>query len=100
MEEPPFWEVRTEGTLRGRDRWDPAFWAALSLLVHPPWGQSHTRPVASGPGTSGLEGQGLPWGFPGGTHGKEPPANTGDVRDTGVILRSERFPEEGNSYAL
>ena len=27
---------------------------------------------------------------------KNPPANAGDVRDAGLIPRSERFPGEGN----
>ena len=37
-------------------------------------------------------------GFPDGASGKEPPANEGDVRDTGSIPGSERSPggEQGN----
>ena len=31
------------------------------------------------------------WGFPGGTSGKEPPANAGDMRDFGLIPGSERY---------
>ena len=34
-------------------------------------------------------------GFPSGVHGKELPANTGDVRDMGLIPGSGRSPEEG-----
>ena len=41
----------------------------------------------------------LIWGFPGGTSGKEPPANAGDVGDVGSIPGSGRSPggERGNS---
>ena len=37
-------------------------------------------------------------GLPGGTHGKEPPSNAGDVRDTGLTPGSARSPggEHGN----
>ena len=31
---------------------------------------------------------------------KNPPANVGEVRDTGSILGSGRFPGEGNGYPL
>ena len=31
---------------------------------------------------------------------KNPPANAGDVRDSGSIPGSERFPGEGNGYPL
>jgi len=31
---------------------------------------------------------------------KSPPANTGDVRDTGSIPGLERSPGEGNAYLL
>ena len=31
---------------------------------------------------------------------KNPPANAGDVRDTGLILESERSPGEGNGNLL
>ena len=31
-------------------------------------------------------------GFPGGTSGKEPPANAGDIRDVGSISGLERCP--------
>ena len=34
--------------------------------------------------------------FPGGTSGKEPPANAGDKRDLGLIPGLERFPAEEN----
>ena len=40
------------------------------------------------------------WCFPGGTSGKEPPANSGDVRDTGSVPGSGRCPGEGNGYSL
>ena len=33
------------------------------------------------------------WGFPGGSVVKNPPANAGDKRDTGLIPRSGRSPE-------
>ena len=39
-------------------------------------------------------------GFPGGTSGKEPTARAGDVRDTGLIPGSGRYPGEGNGYPL
>ena len=35
------------------------------------------------------------WCFPGGTSGKEPPANSGDVRDLHLISEPERFSGEG-----
>ena len=35
-------------------------------------------------------------GFPGGTVVKNPPANAGDTRDTGLIPGSKRSPGEGN----
>ena len=35
------------------------------------------------------------WGFPGGTSGKEPPANAGDIRDVGSIPGSGRSPGGG-----
>ena len=38
----------------------------------------------------------LPMGFPGGTSGKEPHANAGDVRDEDSILGSGRSPGGGN----
>ena len=38
--------------------------------------------------------------FLGGGTGKEPPANTGDVRDAGWIPGSRRSPGEGNDYPL
>ena len=31
---------------------------------------------------------------------KNPPANAGDVRDTGSVPGSRRLREEGNSYSL
>ena len=34
--------------------------------------------------------------FPGGTCGKEPPANAGDVRNVGLILGSGRSPGGGH----
>ena len=34
--------------------------------------------------------------FPGGASGKNPSANAGDVRDTGLIPESGRSPGEGN----
>ena len=39
-------------------------------------------------------------GFPGGTVVKNPPANPGDPRDTGLIPGSERFPWSRNSNPL
>jgi len=35
------------------------------------------------------------WGFPGGTSGKEPPANAGVIRDLGLIPGLGRSLEEG-----
>ena len=37
-----------------------------------------------------------PYGFPGGSVGKEPPANAGDTRDMGSIPGSGSSPGEGN----
>ena len=39
-------------------------------------------------------------GFPGGTNGKNPPANAGDTRDLGSILGSGRSPGGGNGNLL
>ena len=39
-------------------------------------------------------------GFPGGAVVKNPPASTGDIRDTGSIPGSWRSPGEGNGYRL
>ena len=39
-------------------------------------------------------------GFPGGTGGKEPPANAGDIRDSSSIPRLGRSPRVGNSNPL
>ena len=39
-------------------------------------------------------------GFSGGTSDKEPPANTGDIRDIGSVLGSGRFPGRGHGNAL
>ena len=39
-------------------------------------------------------------GFPGGTLVKNPPANAGDARGTGLIPGLGRSPEEGNGYPL
>ena len=39
-------------------------------------------------------------GFPGGTSDKEPPANTGDIRDMGSVLGSGRFPGRGHGNPL
>ena len=39
-------------------------------------------------------------GFPGGTVVENPPANTGDVKDTDSIPGSGRSPGEGNGYPL
>ena len=39
-------------------------------------------------------------GFPGGTSGKEPPANVGDIRDSRSIPRLGRSPRVGNSNPL
>ena len=37
------------------------------------------------------------WGFPGGTTGKEPACQSSlDIKDTGLIPGSGRFPGEGN----
>ena len=38
--------------------------------------------------------------FPVGTNGKDLPVNTGDIRDTGSIPRSGRFPRGGYSNPL
>ena len=39
-------------------------------------------------------------GFPGGAVVKNPPANAGDARDTGLIPESGRSPGEGNGNPL
>ena len=39
-------------------------------------------------------------GFPGGTSGKEPSANAGDIRDMGLIPGSGRSPGGGNGNQL
>ena len=39
-------------------------------------------------------------GFPGGTVVKNPPANAGDERDSGLIPGSERFPGVGKGNPL
>ena len=39
-------------------------------------------------------------GFPGGASGKEPAANTGDIRDTGLIPGSGRSPGGGHGNPL
>ena len=39
-------------------------------------------------------------GFPGGAVVKNPPANTGDSRDTRLIPGSGQFPGEGNGDPL
>ena len=41
-------------------------------------------------------------GFPGGVSGKEPSANSGDIRDTGLIPELERSPgeEHGNHSSI
>ena len=39
-------------------------------------------------------------GFPGGTSGKELPANAGDIRDMGSILASGRSPGSGHGHPL
>ena len=39
-------------------------------------------------------------GFPRGSVVKNPPANAGDIRDTGLIPGSGRSPGEGKSNAL
>ena len=41
-----------------------------------------------------------PMGFPGGSVVKNPPANTGDSRDTRLIPGSEQSPGEGNGDPL
>ena len=40
------------------------------------------------------------WGFPGGTNGKKPPANAGDIRNAGLIPGSRRSPGGGNGNSL
>ena len=40
------------------------------------------------------------WGFPGGTSGKEPAVNAGDIRDKGSITGLRRSPGEGNGNPL
>ena len=42
----------------------------------------------------------LPYAFLGGTSGKQPLANSGDVRDPGLIPGSGRSPEERNGNPL
>ena len=42
----------------------------------------------------------LDLGFPGGTSGKESPANAGDARDVGLIPGSGRSPGGGNGNPL
>ena len=39
-------------------------------------------------------------GFPGGTSGKEPPANAGDIREVGSIPGSGRSPGGGHGRSL
>jgi len=39
-------------------------------------------------------------GFPGGTSVKNPPANAGDLRDTGLISGSGRSPGGGHGNSL
>jgi len=39
-------------------------------------------------------------GFPGGTAGKNPPANSGDIRDKGSISGSGRSPGGGHGNPL
>ena len=38
--------------------------------------------------------------FPGGAGGKHLPANAGDIRDKGLILKLGTFPGEGNGNPL
>ena len=38
--------------------------------------------------------------FPGGTSGKNTPANSGDLRDTGLISELGRFPGGGHGNPL
>ena len=40
------------------------------------------------------------WGFPGGTSGKEPPANAGDTRNGSLIPGLGGSPGEGNDNPL
>ena len=40
------------------------------------------------------------WGFLGGTVVKNPPTNTGDPIDAGVVLRSGRSPAAGNGNLI
>ena len=39
-------------------------------------------------------------GFPGGTRGKEPPANAGDSRGLGLIPQSRRSPGGGHGNPI
>ena len=39
-----------------------------------------------------------PMGFPGGAGVKNPPANTGDARDMGLMPESGRYPGVGNGH--
>ena len=39
-------------------------------------------------------------GFPAGTNGKDPPANIGDERDSGLIPGYGRSPKEGHGNPL
>ena len=47
-----------------------------------------------------LHSPSLKWGFPGGSVVKNPPANTGDTRDIGLIPGSGRSPIVGNGKPL
>ena len=42
----------------------------------------------------------VPWGFPGGSVAKNPPASAGDTRDTGSIPESGRSPGGGHGSPL
>ena len=43
---------------------------------------------------------GIRYGFPGGASGKNPPANAGDIRDSGLIPWSGRSPGGGPGNPL
>ena len=42
----------------------------------------------------------MPWEFPGGASGKNPPANAGDIREEGLIPGWGRVPGEGHGNPL
>ena len=73
-------------------------------LLSPPGTSTTERPFCFGPASSFfLELLVIAlhtWGFPGGTVGKNPPANAGDAWDASSIPGLERSPGEGNGNLL